>query len=146
MIRTTQGSFRQLALARTTPRAAVTSSSLLSDNNSSLEQSQDGNSVGSKRWNYQVFLTRRLDRKTGVVKYDDWDYLVNAFHEPTLLDGTSLLNRHQKQEEHIKPTERNRRLNDAKLYRRSRKHVEDLTSYIQFVNQGNAEERKKGKK
>jgi hypothetical protein len=100
----------------------------------------------SKRWNYQVFLTRRLDRKTGQYKYDDWEYLAKGIQEPTLLNGETLLNRHLKQEEHIKPTEGNRRLNDAKLYRRSRKHVEDLTSYIQFVNQEPGDEKKKGRK
>jgi hypothetical protein len=99
----------------------------------------------SRRWNYQVFLTRRLDRKTGQYKYDDWEYLARGFQEPTLLSGETLLSRHLKQKEHIKPTEQNRRLNDAKLYRRSRKHVEDLTSYIQFVNQEPGEEKTKKK-
>jgi hypothetical protein len=152
MIRSTQGSFRQLALARTTPRAAVTSSSLLSSNNSQspslVQQPQDGSMIGStsRRWNYQVFLTRRLDRKTGQYKYDDWEYLARGFQEPSLLSGETLLSRHLKQKEHIKPTEQNRRLNDAKLYRRSKKHVEDLTSYIQFVNQEPGDEKTKKKK
>jgi hypothetical protein len=148
MIRSTGSSFRQLALARTTPRAAATASSLLSSNNSQLspllQQPQDGSSM-SRRWNYQVFLTRRLDRKTGQYKYDDWEYLARGFQEPALLSGETLLSRHLKQKEHIKPTEQNRRLNDAKLYRRSRKHVEDLTSYIQFVNQDGKEEKTKRK-
>jgi hypothetical protein len=144
MIRTSaQGSFRQLALARTTPRAAVTANSQLSPSQSP----QDGSMMGStsRRWNYQVFLTRRLDRKTGQYKYDDWEYLARGFQEPTLLSGETLLSRHLKQKEHIKPTEQNRRLNDAKLYRRSRKHVEDLTSYIQFVNQEPGDEKTKKK-
>jgi hypothetical protein len=144
MIRSSaQGTFRQIALARTTPRAAVTATQL----SSSVPSPQDGTSStgGSRRWNYQVFLTRRLDRKTGQYKYDDWEYLARGFQEPTLLSGETLLSRHLKQKEHIKPTEQNRRLNDAKLYRRSRKHVEDLTSYIQFVNQEPGDEKTKKK-
>jgi hypothetical protein len=53
-------------------------------------------------------LTRRLDRKTGQYKYDDWEYLARGFQEPTLLSGETLLSRHLKQKEHIKPTEQNR--------------------------------------
>jgi hypothetical protein len=148
MIRSsTQGTFRQIALARTTPRAAVTATQL---SPSSVPSHHDGNAsslnmIGSRRWNYQVFLTRRLDRKTGQYKYDDWEYLARGFQEPTLLSGETLLSRHLKQKEHIKPTEQNRRLNDAKLYRRSRKHVEDLTAYIQFVNQEPGDEKTKRK-
>jgi hypothetical protein len=143
MIRATAvGSFRQLALARTTPRAATTVSSVW--NSSSLQQQQQPSLPQTgRRWNYQVFLTRRLDRRTGQTKYDDWEYLARGFQEPSLQGGESLLQRHLKQKEHIKPTEVRRRLNDAKVYRRSKKHVEDLTSYIQFVHQGNKDEKTK---
>jgi hypothetical protein len=149
MIRTTQVSFRQLAFARTTPRAAATASSLLSNNNSqsqsSLQSPQDGSSTISRRWNYQVFLTRTKDRKTGTYTYGDWDYLMKGIQEPETWNGDNLAERYFWEEEHIKPTEANRRLNADKKYERSRQHVDDLTSYIQFVTQDKQDIRKKAK-
>jgi hypothetical protein len=100
---------------------------------SQLQQQQQQ----QRRWNFQVFLGRRLDRSTGKQRYDDWDYLVHRFKEPMTGSGANLLQRHLRAKEHIKPTEQNRRTNSAKRYRRSKKHVEDLTAYIQFVHQDN---------
>jgi len=89
--------------------------------------------VGGIRQNWQVVLGRRFDRATGTYKYQDWDELVFSFREPTKHDGTNYLQRHLNQEEHIKPTELKRRINERKVYRRSVKRLEDLTSYIQFM-------------
>ena len=68
-----------------------------------------------RRSNYQVVLQRQLDRKTGKVKYQDWDYLALSIQEPKLYNGQPLLDRHLRATEHIKPTERKRRINAKKI-------------------------------
>lgn len=88
-----------------------------------------------RRGNYQIALRRQLDRKTGKMKYQDWDYLVNSIQDPRLLNGTTLLNRHLRATEHIKPTERKRRINSKKIYYRNNKRVDDLTNYIKFMQE-----------
>lgn len=126
----------------TTPRAVTATTTSLS--RQPLQPLADHHQ--QRRWNYQVFLGRQFDRSKGIWRYDDWEYLAGGFKEPEK-SGQSLLQLHLRQDEHIKPTERGRRINAAKKYRRSRKHVEDLTAYIQFVykggNEGSSDEKKK---
>lgn len=88
-----------------------------------------------RRWNYQVQIRRQLDRKTGRVKYQNWDYLALSIQEPRLANGQTLLNRHLRSTEHIKPTERKRRINAKKAYDRDTKRVEDLSNYIKFMQE-----------
>ena len=71
-------------------------------------------------------LRKRLDRRTGKLRYENWDYLAMTIEEPQLPGGETLLNRHLGQTEHIKPTEARRRLQSAQVYRRSVKRLEDL--------------------
>jgi hypothetical protein len=97
--------------------------------------------------NWQAVIRRRvLDRKTGEHKYEDWDHAIRKFQHPTKLlahpedsspSTTTLLARHQSVERHIKPTERRRRINSAKIYRRSVRRVEDLLSYIRYTRPSN---------
>jgi len=114
----------------------------------------------ARRWNWEVVLRRRWNPATRKVQYEDWDSVVFQIQEPTkqqdsdggIVSGgrnrgspdgvttVSLLERHLQQEEHIKPTELNRRLNSAKIYKRSVKRVNDLTKYIQFVHRQEEEE------
>jgi hypothetical protein len=82
-----------------------------------------------------MVLETRLDRSSGKQKYQNWDELVFGFHEPAKGNKQSLLQRHLDEEEHIKPTELKRRVNQGKKYRRSVKHLQDLTSYIHFVRE-----------
>lgn len=117
--------------ATTTTRGRIVMSSALKLQQLPLQQQQQI----QVRWNWQAVIRRRLDRKEGGVKYEDWDVVARNFREPALLDGTPLLQRHLNQQHHVKPTERNRRINSAKVYRRSVKRIEDLTKYIQFVRE-----------
>jgi hypothetical protein len=95
---------------------------------------------GQFRSNWQVVLGKRVDKRTGKSMYEDWDYLSMSMHEPTLLNGNSLLNRHQQQTVHIKPTELKRRLNSAKTYKRSVKRLDDLKNYIKFIQEAERKE------
>ena len=61
--------------------------------------------------------------------------MARGFQEPTLLDGTSLLRRHLANERHIKPTTIRKRLNAQKVYKRSVKKIDDLLSYITYIQQ-----------
>lgn len=92
----------------------------------------------ASRSNWQIVLERRMEK--GKLKYQDWDELVNGFQEPSK-GSKSLLQRHLDQEEHIKPTEIKRRINQKKKYVRSVKQLEDLTSYIKFVQDSEANEK-----
>ena len=104
------------------------------------------------RCHWQMVLSRYQDKQTGKLKYQDWDTLVHQFQEPTKEiaspDGgssgrnraVSLLQRHLAQEEHIKPTEIKRRIQQKQTYTRSVKQLEDLTRYIQFVRQQDEKE------
>jgi hypothetical protein len=85
------------------------------------------------RWTWQAVVRRRRNPKTGKSEYENWDRIVMGFQEPSLLSGTSLLDRHLNQEEHIKPTEMKRRLNNRKVHDRLVKRVDDLTNYIKFM-------------
>ena len=76
-----------------------------------------------------------MDRQTGKLKYQDWDYLARGIQEPQLPNGKTLLDRHLRATEHIKPTERKRRINNKKLYVRNLKRVDDLTNYIKFMQE-----------
>jgi len=105
---------------------------VLSDNNLAL--------TTQRRWNWQVFLRRRFDRRTGQYKYEDWDDLIMSFQEPSLSSGVSLRQRDWAATEHIKPTERKRRINSRKTYDRDVKRIEDLTNYIKFI-QDNKDEK-----
>ena len=93
------------------------------------------------RNNWQVILRKRLDKRTGKEKFEDWDYLSMRMEEPQLLTGTTLLNRHLQQVEHIKPTELRRRLNSAKVYKRNVKRLDDLKNYIKFTQEADAKAR-----
>lgn len=88
-----------------------------------------------RRWNWQIFLTKRFDRATGTYKYPDWDRLVLTMKEPTLYDGTSLLRRSQLMKFHIKPTTMRKRAKERKVYNRSVKRVEDLMKYVKFTKE-----------
>ena len=92
------------------------------------------------RWNWQIVLQPVRDPETGQMKYPDWDIVTRTvgFPEPTK-HQTSLLNRHLQQEEHVKPTELNRRINSRKVYQRSMKRVEDLKTYIKFIQDNRTE-------
>jgi hypothetical protein len=97
------------------------------------------------RHNWQVVLRKRLDRRTGKVKYEDWDYLSLGMEEPKLLSGTTLLNRHLGATEHVKPTELRRRLNSAKVYKRNVKRLDDLKTYIKFVQDAESQDEEAAK-
>jgi hypothetical protein len=94
-----------------------------------------------------VIRKRVLDPKTGQRKYEDWDYVIRGFQQPVALSHpgakttTTLLARHQAAERHVKPAERRRRVNSAKAYRRSVQRVDDLASYIRFVQQNKDSDR-----
>jgi hypothetical protein len=92
------------------------------------------------RNNWQVVLRKRFDKRSGKVRYEDWDYLAMGMEEPKLLSGNTLLNRHLQETEHIKPTELKRRLNSAKTYRRSAKRLDDLKTYIKFTQDAESDE------
>jgi len=91
------------------------------------------------RWNWQAVIRKRFDRRTGKFKYEDWDVVMCTFQEPELLDGTTLLQRHLNQKYHIKPKEVRRRLNEAKVYRRSVRKIDNLTKYIRFIKEKGGE-------
>lgn len=84
--------------------------------------------------NWQIYLRQRHDR-TGKLKYDDWDRVIMTMKEPRLADGTSLLRRSLLRTQHVKPTTRNKLINQRKQYRRQVKRIDDLTNYIQFMNE-----------
>jgi len=116
------------------PAEAVTASEPRFADERRLPQQQQTQQL---RWNWQAVIRRRRDQRTGKPRYEDWGTVVRAFKEPELPDGTSLLERHLSEVEHIKPTELKRRLNAAKIYRRSVKRVDDLTKYIKFMQEEN---------
>ncbi|GKY97266.1 hypothetical protein MPSEU_000685000 [Mayamaea pseudoterrestris] len=97
------------------------------------------------RNNWQVVLRKRFDRRTGKVKFEDWDYLVMGMEEPKLLNGVTLFNRYHWETEHIKPTEMRRRLNSEKVYRRSVKRLDDLKNYIKFTQEAKAKDQEASK-
>jgi hypothetical protein len=81
-----------------------------------------------------VIRRNKTDPKTGEPKFQDWDEIIDGFQSPTLTTtGQSLLERHLRAERHIKPKEVRRQINSAKIYKRSVKRVDDLVSYIQFM-------------
>lgn len=101
------------------------------------------------RTNWQAFLGKKFDRTASTrmndddndnektseskqYKYEDWIDLARGFHEP-MKGNNALLKRFRAYEHHIKPTVRRRLLNSKKLYHASQKKVNNLTSYIQFV-------------
>jgi hypothetical protein len=88
-----------------------------------------------------VIRRNRTDPKTGQPKFQDWDEIIDGFQTPTLTTtGQSLLERHLRAERHIKPKEVRRQINSAKIYRRSVKRVDDLVSYIQFMQKKSKED------
>lgn len=93
-------------------------------------------------YHWQAVIRKRIiDPKTGEHKYEDWDHVIRSFQHPSALTHpgaattTTLLDRHLAQDRHIKPTEIRRRINSAKAYRRSVRRVDDLASYIQFIQE-----------
>lgn len=88
-----------------------------------------------------VIRRNRTDPKTGQPKFQDWDEIIDGFQTPTLTTtGQSLLERHLRAERHIKPKEVRRQINSAKIYKRSAKRVDDLVSYIQFMQKKSKED------
>ena len=88
-----------------------------------------------RRWNWQIYLKQRVEKGTGKLKYDDWDRVIMTMKEPRLADGTSLVRRSQMRDRHVKPTTRNKLIQQRKEYRRQIKRIDDLTNYIQFMNE-----------
>lgn len=84
--------------------------------------------------NWQIYLRQRRDEASGKLKYDDWDRVIMSMKEPRLADGTSLLRRSLARTRHVKPTTKNKLINQRKQYRRQIKRIDDLTNYIQFMN------------
>jgi hypothetical protein len=87
-----------------------------------------------RRWNWQIYLKQRQDKETGKLKYDDWNRVIMTMKEPTLVDGTSLQKRSWARKLHVKPTTRQKLINQRKTYRRQIKRIDDLTEYIKFMN------------
>ena len=88
-----------------------------------------------RRWNWQIYLKQRFDKESGKLKYDDWDQAILTMKEPTLVDGTTHLKRSLARTHHIKPTTMNKLINQRKEYRRKIKRIDNLTHYIQFMNE-----------
>jgi hypothetical protein len=88
-----------------------------------------------------VIRRNKTDPRTGEPTFQDWDEIIDGFQSPTLTTtGQSLLERHLRAERHIKPKEVRRQINSAKIYKRSVKRVDDLVSYIQFMQKKKKEE------
>ena len=87
-----------------------------------------------RRWNWQIHL-RQLRDPTGKLKYEDWSKAMRNMKQPRLANGLSLLRRSLRRTRHIKPTMWNKFINQRKVYRRQIKRIDDLTNYIQFMNE-----------
>lgn len=88
--------------------------------------------VSAMRWNWQAVLTKRYDRATGTYKYDDWEEIMRGASEPNK-HGQSLLERHLRNEEHIKRKKVKYMKKDRIKYERTVKRIDDLISYIKFM-------------
>jgi len=84
------------------------------------------------RQNWQIVLQKEK-QKNGEYKYPDWEEVASDIPEPMKNSRLSLLDRHLRNTEHIKPTEMKRRINSKKEYERSLKKLNDLTKYIHFI-------------
>jgi hypothetical protein len=95
--------------------------------------------IAAVRHNWQMVLGKKYDKEKKEFKYEDWDTLIHQFREPETYQKVSLHKRHVAQEEHIKPTEQKRRINSRKEHARSVKQLNDLSSYIKFIRDHEAD-------
>mmetsp|Transcript_29583 Transcript_29583/g.68842 ORF Transcript_29583/g.68842 Transcript_29583/m.68842 type:complete len:141 (+) Transcript_29583:88-510(+) len=103
------------------------SSMFMATVNNSLHRQQQ------QRSNYQLVISKRYDRKSGKMVYEDWNHLVRGVHRPSYKDGRSIQGVQMRQKRHIKKWMKKRKAKEQREYERDQKKVNDLLRYIDFM-------------